>query len=54
MCLCSLAYAEMRLILTRVLWNFDLELQAESKNWADQKVSAPRFGDMISSVLIVF
>ncbi|CVL13355.1 cytochrome P450 [Fusarium proliferatum] len=34
----NLAYAEMRLILTRLLWNFDLELQPKCKNWiADQK-----------------
>lgn len=34
----SLAYAEMRLILAHVLWNFDMELSAESENWADQKI----------------
>lgn len=34
----SLAYAEMRLILAHVLWNFDLELATESENWADQKI----------------
>ncbi|KAH8883758.1 cytochrome P450 [Thozetella sp. PMI_491] len=34
----NLAYAEMRLILVRLLWNFDLELQAESKDWQQQKV----------------
>lgn len=34
----SLAYAEMRLILARLLWNFDLELQPSCKNWiAEQK-----------------
>ena len=33
----SLAYAEMRLILARVLWNFDLKLEAESANWADHR-----------------
>ena len=27
----------MRLILARVLWNFDLELCDESKGWSDQK-----------------
>ncbi|KAH8694348.1 hypothetical protein BGZ61DRAFT_352880, partial [Ilyonectria robusta] len=27
------AYAEMRLILARIIWNFDLELVEESKNW---------------------
>ncbi|KAL2145397.1 hypothetical protein VTI28DRAFT_7324 [Corynascus sepedonium] len=34
----NLAYAEMRLILARLLWNFDLELMPESKNWNDQKI----------------
>ncbi|KAF3483151.1 cytochrome P450 CYP3/CYP5/CYP6/CYP9 [Arthroderma uncinatum] len=34
----NLAYAEMRLVLTRLLWNFELELLEESKNWAEQKV----------------
>lgn len=34
----SLAYLEMRNILARLLWNFDLELMPESKDWADQKV----------------
>ncbi|KAF9882844.1 hypothetical protein FE257_004956 [Aspergillus nanangensis] len=33
----NLAYAEMRIILARVLWNFDLELCQESENWSDQK-----------------
>jgi len=28
----------MRLILARLLWNFDLELMPESKNWNDQKI----------------
>ena len=31
----SLAYAEMRLILARVLWNFDLELAPQSMNWSE-------------------
>ncbi|APA13827.1 hypothetical protein SS1G_13923 [Sclerotinia sclerotiorum 1980 UF-70] len=31
----NLAYAEMRLILARILWNFDLELAPESKNWGE-------------------
>jgi hypothetical protein len=30
----------MRLILARVLWNFDLELMKESWNWNDQKIYA--------------
>ncbi|RDW74643.1 cytochrome P450 [Aspergillus mulundensis] len=33
----NLAFAEMRVILARVLWNFDLELCEESSNWVDQK-----------------
>jgi hypothetical protein len=31
----SLAYAEMRYILARLLWNFDVELADESHNWAE-------------------
>lgn len=34
----NLAYAEMRIILTRLLWKFDLEIQEDSKNWEKQKV----------------
>ncbi|OBR06538.1 Cytochrome P450 monooxygenase [Colletotrichum higginsianum IMI 349063] len=35
----NLAYAEMRLILARIIWNFDLELAPESRAWAvGQKV----------------
>lgn len=33
----SLAWHEMRLILAKTLWNFDLSLCQESKNWSDQK-----------------
>ncbi|RSM17484.1 hypothetical protein CDV31_003734 [Fusarium ambrosium] len=33
----NLAYAEMRLILARLLWKFDLELLQESKVWDEQK-----------------
>lgn len=33
----SLAYAEMRLILARVLYSFDLQLANENDNWLDQK-----------------
>lgn len=29
---------EMRLIVARMIWNFDFELTAESENWSDQKV----------------
>ncbi|OQE87945.1 hypothetical protein PENNAL_c0018G04738 [Penicillium nalgiovense] len=32
-----LANAEMRLLLAKLLWNFDLELLPQSLNWADQK-----------------
>lgn len=36
----SLAYMEMRVILARFVWNFDLEFDdpAKSENWPDQKV----------------
>lgn len=34
---CSLAYHEMRIIMAKVLWHFDLELCPESANWADQE-----------------
>lgn len=33
----TLAYAEIRSILTRVIWNFDMELNTHSMNWGDQK-----------------
>ena len=33
----SLAYLEMRSILARVLWNFDMELDETSQRWMDQK-----------------
>jgi cytochrome P450 len=33
----SLAYMEMRIILARLLWNFDVELCEESKVWVEQK-----------------
>jgi len=29
----NLAYAEMRLVLAKLLWHFDLELQPESEKW---------------------
>ncbi|KAK2768202.1 hypothetical protein FQN54_000054 [Arachnomyces sp. PD_36] len=32
----NLAYSEMRLILARMLWNFDLELCEESEKWNEQ------------------
>jgi cytochrome P450 len=31
----NLAYAEMRLILTRLVWNFDFELEKESEHWVE-------------------
>ena len=34
----SLANHEMRIILAKLLWNFDFELRPESENWIDQKV----------------
>ncbi|KAF9877225.1 trichothecene c-15 hydroxylase [Colletotrichum karsti] len=35
----SLAYAEMRIILARIIWNFDIELAPESRSWTEnQKV----------------
>jgi len=27
----------MRLILSKILWNFDIELCEESRNWANQR-----------------
>ncbi|KAE8153054.1 cytochrome P450 [Aspergillus avenaceus] len=33
----NLAYSEMRLILARVLWNFDIELCQESYDWNQQR-----------------
>lgn len=32
----SLAYAEMRLILAKILWNFDISLHPDSKNWYEE------------------
>ncbi|CAG7558796.1 unnamed protein product [Fusarium equiseti] len=34
----NLAYVEMRLMLTRLLWKFDLELMPESRDWYDQNI----------------
>ncbi|KAF2768179.1 cytochrome P450 [Teratosphaeria nubilosa] len=34
----NMAYHEIRIILSKVLWNFDLELCAESQDWNDQKI----------------
>ena len=38
----SLAFVEMRHILARVLWNFDLELVDKEENWMKQKTYALR------------
>lgn len=37
-CDVSLAYCEIRLILCKLLWHFDIALCAESADWTDQKV----------------
>lgn len=34
---CSLAYVEMRIIMAKILWNFDLTLMDVSRDWTDQK-----------------
>lgn len=34
----NLAYSEMRVIIARLLWNFDLKLEEESRRWIDMKV----------------
>lgn len=34
----SLAYCEIRLIICKLLYHFDLTLCPESANWTDQKV----------------
>ncbi len=36
----SLAWAEMKMVLAKVLWNFDLELSEKMMggDWSDQKV----------------
>ena len=33
----SLAYFEMRSILSRVLWNFDMQIDEVSQGWMEQK-----------------
>ena len=35
----SLAYAEMRLILAKVVYNFDISLAEESKGWIEKSKS---------------
>jgi cytochrome P450 len=34
----SLAYTEMRLLLARMLWKFDLEAVPTERDWYDQKI----------------
>lgn len=36
-CLLSLAFVELRLILARIVFKFDLELAPESQGWADDQ-----------------
>jgi hypothetical protein len=36
--LISMAYHEIRLLLGKTLFNFDIQLKEESKNWDDQKI----------------
>jgi hypothetical protein len=35
----SLAYAEMRLIMARLLWNFDVAMEPGYENWFDEQYS---------------
>ncbi|KAJ4861384.1 cytochrome p450 domain-containing protein [Trichoderma breve] len=35
----NLAYAEMRLILARILWNFDISLHPDSKDWLQENMA---------------
>jgi cytochrome P450 len=37
----SLAYAEMRLILARIIYDFDLKLAEDSKNWIERQKAFP-------------
>lgn len=34
----SLAYVEMRIILARMVFNFDMELDQPEKDWMDQRI----------------
>lgn len=43
----SLAYVEMRLILARMVWNFDMELQEDSLAW-DKKQRVFMIWDKVS------
>ena len=35
----SLAYAEFRLILARIMWNFEIEIAQQSQDWMQQQQS---------------
>lgn len=35
---CSLAYAEMRLILAKMIWHFDFKLDRRSEGWLEKSV----------------
>lgn len=37
---CSIAWAELRLIVCKVFYHFDLELQEDSETWIDQRTFA--------------
>ncbi|KAI1325877.1 cytochrome P450 [Xylariaceae sp. FL0255] len=39
----NLAYAEMRMIMARIIWNFDLTLAEESRNWFQVNVKGRGF-----------
>lgn len=34
----NLAYAELRLVMARILWNFDVQLDQSCANWVDNLV----------------
>ena len=36
---CSLAYAEMRVILARLVWNFDMKLSDGCKKWEEEELT---------------
>lgn len=36
-CFDSLAYVEMRTILARILWNFDINLAEDSQDWISRQ-----------------
>jgi cytochrome P450 len=35
----SLAYAEMRLILDKLIWNFDIDLDPRSEGWLEKNTA---------------